>query len=213
MAQKINYNIGDKLGECVYMGQEYSVYTKSDGTRRIAKFKCRCGEIFEYRVDIIRKGRIKSCGCYYAESRKFISKTHGLSNSREYCIWENMIARCKQPKSTSYVKYGAIGIGVCNNWLHFSNFINDMGKAPSSTHTLDRINNHKGYCKENCRWATRKEQLENRRNTIYIEYNGEKKLLTEWAKSFNISYRKLLWRLKTANWPIEKAFDYRITVQ
>ena len=80
----------------------------------------------------------------------------------EYRSWQMMKNRCLNPNARDYVYYGAKGVTVCKRWLVFANFVTDMGRRPTPAHTLDRINSAKGYCKSNCRWATRQEQARNR---------------------------------------------------
>ena len=91
-------------------------------------------------------------------------RTHGDSGSKEHKAWAGMKARCYNPNAGNYHKYGAKGITVCNRWLRsYESFLSDMGRAPSARHTLDRINNKKGYTPSNCRWATYSQQNFNRR--------------------------------------------------
>jgi len=90
---------------------------------------------------------------------EFIVSTHPL-----YQVWNNMIGRCCNPDNGNYANYGGRGIAVCADWRHsFERFALDMGMPPSDLHSLDRINNELSYCKENCRWASRSEQMHNRR--------------------------------------------------
>lgn len=90
---------------------------------------------------------------------------HGMSTSPEYNIWRHIIRRCYSPTATAYPRYGAKGVRVCDKWrAGFVNFYNDMGPRPSPKHSIDRIENSKGYEPGNCRWATRKEQSINRSN-------------------------------------------------
>ena len=102
-------------------------------------------------------------------------KKHGMNSSPEYERWEAMIQRCHNEKCKAYKNYGARGIIVCERWRNsFEAFFKDMGKYPSSKHTLERIDNQLGYFPENCRWATWKDQHNNKRTNHWLEYNGER---------------------------------------
>lgn len=90
-----------------------------------------------------------------------------------YWVWNSMKQRCYNKNSAMYKHYGGRGITVCESWMEFENFLNDMGDRPHPTLYLDRINNDGGYCKANCRWATVLEQVYNRRCTIKVPFRGE----------------------------------------
>jgi hypothetical protein len=105
----------------------------------------------------------------------------------EYWIWNTMWQRCEDKKATGYINYGARGITVCREWSSFEEFLKDMGPRPSSKHMLDRINNELGYSKQNCRWATRMEQQNNRRNNIWMDFRGKKQTLAQWALELGIA--------------------------
>jgi hypothetical protein len=125
--------------------------------------QCECGVIKSVMYNYIKSGRSKSCGCYSIELLKERRIKHSLSNSSEYRSWLSMKTRCTNPNLKQWKDYGGRGITVCPEWLNsFQNFYNDMGKRPDGK-TLDRINNNKGYEPSNCRWATSKEQTQNRR--------------------------------------------------
>lgn len=94
-----------------------------------------------------------------------------------------------------FKNYGARGIRVCKRWLKFENFYEDMGDPPTSKHSLDRIDNNKGYNKKNCRWATPREQCNNKRNNKFIEHNGRKLTLSQWGRELGINWFTILSRL------------------
>lgn len=112
--------------------------------------------------------------------------THGKSYSKEYNTWSSMKARCINKSSSKYSAYGGRGITICTRWFVFENFFDDMGPQPKGM-TLERIDNDLGYSPENCKWASMAEQQRNKRNNVYLTYNGETKTLTEWAEVVGIS--------------------------
>lgn len=124
---------------------------------------CDCGEVVIVRAESLKSGNTKSCGCLHKDTVGKLKTTHGLSDTTEYFIWQGMWARCTNPNHKSYNNYGGRGITVCERWRLFENFLEDMGLRPGPEYSLDRKENDKGYCKENCRWATGTEQANNRR--------------------------------------------------
>lgn len=130
--------------------------------------------------------------------------SHLMTKTKIYSTWRDMKRRCLNPNIRSFKNYGGRGIQVCEKWLKFEGFYEDMGFSWKEGLTLDRINVDGNYCKENCRWADRKQQAQNRRNSIWIIYKGKRKLNHEWAKIFNINPHTLQTRLKR-NWPIKEA--------
>jgi len=109
--------------------------------------------------------------------------THGQTCSFEYISWIGMFQRCNNPNDRGYSNYGGRGIKVCDRWFQsFENFLADMGKKPTPSHTIDRIDNDGNYTPENCRWATMQEQCRNRRNNRRITFQGKTLCIIEWLK-------------------------------
>jgi len=164
--------------------------------------KCDCGNQKNILSNSLKSGRTKSCGC--------LSQPHGhkCQNQRNktYTVWVGMNQRCHNSNHTAYKNYGGRGIKVCEKWMKFEGFLQDMGEKPEGL-TLDRIDNNKGYCKENCRWATRKEQGQNTRKNILITINNVTKCLMEWCEIYQKPYHKVWERIYRGNWSIDKALE------
>jgi hypothetical protein len=125
------------------------------------------------------------------------------SRNPTYVTWRCLIGRCTNEKFDNYKQYGGSGITLDPKWLDFENFVNDMGSRPENK-TLDRIDNSKGYFKENCRWSTKKEQQSNRKSVLWITYNGVTKTSKDWAIELGYSKSTIWNRIKLYGWSIEK---------
>ena len=156
---------------------------------------CDCGNQKEIRLDHLESGATTSCGCLQKERASKANTIHGLTKSPTYYSWINMKNRCDNPKTLGYKYYGGRGIKYDERWSQFSKFLEDMGEKPKNR-SIDRINNDGNYCKENCRWATVKEQANNKRNNRILEYNGEKKTVAQWAEIHGMDYHEFAQKLK-----------------
>lgn len=119
-----------------------------------------------------------------------------------------MYCRCYYPSTNQYKNYGGKGIKVCDEWQHIEGFINfynwAMENGYDETLTLDRIDNNKDYCPENCRWETRKNQSNHRTNNVFYTFNGETKTSKQWCDEYNINQTTFIDRLKRG-WTLEQA--------
>lgn len=206
MAKKINIEIGSRFGRLTVIKESFSL---NDET--YLPCICDCGKAANVRSSHLRVGKTKSCGCLNREISSKTNTTHGMAagsfrKSRpEYRVWNGMIQRCHNPRNNHYENYGGRGIAVCEEWREsFEAFFADMGKRADGL-TLDRIDNDKGYLKENCRWATRKEQQNNLRKNVRVEYQGQTKTLTEWAEALGIERQNLYSRI-ARGWEASRAF-------
>lgn len=161
------------------------------------KCVCDCGNESLVSGSSLRTGRQQSCGCLKLEKLIAREVTHGLSRSTEYSIWNAMKYRCGNPNSDAFHRYGGRGINVCEAWIHsFENFLSDMGPRPSKNHTVERRDNSVGYSKENCYWATYREQNSNTRKNVTVDDNGETVTVAEWARRHGISPQTVYGRLR-----------------
>lgn len=185
--------------------------TVSNGDRQTHAWNCicDCGSAAVVRGKNLKNGISKSCGCYNKEQTSKASTTHGhskgYSRTPEYATWVRMIERCYSEGSSGYHKYGAKGISVCDQWKSdFPTFLADMGQKPSSKHSIDRIDNSKGYEPDNCRWATASEQAYNRTTAHFVVINGVKMHLKEATKLSPVGESAILRRLQKG-WSDEEA--------
>lgn len=135
--------------------------------------RCECGNEIIVRGDSLRNEHTTSCGCYNRERVAEAHTTHGMRKTRLYVIWESMLHRVgvyKGADEETKLAYQDRGITVCDEWLVFENFRDwALSHGYKDDLQIDRIDNDKGYCPENCRWVTPKENANNRRNTIRLE--------------------------------------------
>lgn len=162
---------------------------------------CSCGEEREVNGSNLRSG--KSTGCGHSNHT---TKTHGMSHTRPWRCYQNMKNRCFNKNVKEYKYYGGRGITVCDNWTKgFIYFWEDMKDSWKDNSTLDRIDNNKGYSKDNCRWITQIEQVNNVRNNKILELNGVKDTLPNWSRKLGISKQALSNRVYTYSWSDELA--------
>ena len=197
--RKLLIDSGARYGRLVFL-------RFADKSKKFGVWECDCGSKKKIYVYSVVDGSTKSCGCLKREILKTVNVTHGLSKSPEFFVWNSMILRCTNPNSTSYARYGGRGIAVCARWRKFENFYEDMGPRPSSRHTVERIDNSKGYEMDNCRWATYKEQARNARSNFIVNFKNEKMCLAELSERTGTPYSRLFYRV-THGWSLEDAVN------
>jgi hypothetical protein len=148
---------------------------------------CECGGEKTANATELKRGNTQSCGCLALEQKRAAGKTRQHAYSRvnmyrERKSWESMIARCHVPTHQDFANYGGRGITVCDRWRNsFEAFVQDMGMRPENT-TLDRRDNAIGYNRDNCRWADKTTQANNRRDNRRITIDGVTQTVAQWAR-------------------------------
>ena len=188
---------------------------KKKRARRQVLVICDCGNIKKILYESLTSSRgTRSCGCLSIEKTILRNKqnaTHKMSNTKFYNTWYRILARCNNKRNNRWYCYG--GRGIKCEWKNFEEFKNDMltsywkhcKKFGKKQTTIDRINVNKNYCKENCRWATYKEQMNNTRINHFITYGKETLTIKQWSEKTNINYGTLCSRINKSHWSIEKA--------
>lgn len=196
---------GSRFGRWTVLSKSH---IKKYGTHIAYDCLCDCGVERLVSGSLLKNGHSKSCGCAFIEGAAKSQITHGLTDHRLSGTWRSMKERCYNPNHVAYSRYGGRGITVCERWHDMANFIRDNEALAKPGLTLDRKDNDLGYSPENCRWTTVREQMRNRSSTVWIEFQGRKQTLTDWATELGITHHGLTHRLK--NWPIEQALTHPV---
>ena len=184
------------------------VTNKRNVLKRVFLCVCECGNTKNVLLENLKRGISKSCGCLIKENSGI--RTHGMSKTSEYHIWNSIKERCNNPKNHAYKYYGGRGISFYDKWENnFIEFYNYIGTRPSKYHSIDRIDVNGNYEPGNIKWATRKEQSRNLRSNINITINGETKCINAWCDVYNISRATVKSRI-SYGWDLIKAITHPI---
>lgn len=179
---------GQRFGRLVVLRRDGYIPNGRIGRLKAYLCMCDCGQMKTASGSDLKKGAVQSCGCLRIERNLTAKVTHGFAGkvrSPEYNAYHSMITRTKAISGKDHRVYSSRGISVCDRWISggFEAFLEDMGPRPSELHSLDRIDGNLGYSPENCRWATRGQQIANRRVTL-----SDGKPLAEICKETGIKY-------------------------
>lgn len=199
----------------VVVGQKYGKLTvealvvHGNANQRKWLCKCDCGGMKVTSEDNLQRRHCRSCGCLYKNNGGSKKKNIYLgSDSRLYSVWAGMKSRCFNPNSPNFYLYGGRGITVCDEWMHYGNFKKwaietGYDRKHDDRISIDRIDVNGNYEPSNCRWATVKEQMNNRRTNTVIEYKGLKKSLSQWAEYLGINYSTFMSRYERG-WQMDR---------
>lgn len=197
MGVKLNLQ-GQRFGKLLVL-EEDGRY----GTNVLWRCKCDCGNEVRVRTNSLISGNTTTCGCGRIES----ITAHGMTNTQLFNAWRGMKRRCQANNERCFKDYRGRGITVCEEWANdfesFKAWALANGYEDKPRISLDRIDNDKGYSPDNCRWVTAKEQARNKRSNVFLEYNGERHCLAEWAEKLGIDPRTIGYRYR-AGWSVRE---------
>lgn len=180
--------------------------------RRYGLYRCECGVEFKTRTDNIKNGHTNSCGCYKKKVASKLKMTHGLTYHPIYTTWHGMIQRCNNKKHSYYKDYGDRGIKVCDRWMIFENFVEDMLSSYKYGLSIDRIDVNGNYSKSNCRWATNYVQCRNTRllrSTNTSGYRGVSfsKIANKWLSQIVVNNKSIYLGRHSSALEAAKSYD------
>lgn len=184
---------------------------------KFAAWLCRCDCGVEKIVggNHLRRGKIRSCNTNGHRWKSPQTRLHGgltVQFASEYRSWVSMRSRCFDPKNKKYPIYGGRGITVCERWFSFNSFMYDMGRKPDPKFTIERDNVNGNYEPGNCRWISRQDQGRNKRNSVFVTYNGKRMLLIDLVEELGLSRAAVYGRLK-AGWTLAQAIALPLAVR
>jgi hypothetical protein len=209
----MNVEVGMKFGRLTVLEKTVKQRKSNKNKSGFVKIgacicQCECGKIVTIYKQSIKAGA-KSCGCLKIESsrQKMKNKTHGMSNSKLYGVWMSMHDRCYLTTQKSYPRYGGRGITICEKWHKFEGFYEDIGETYQEGLSIDRIDSKGNYCKENCRWASVKEQANNRRSSVVWLYEGQWITAQQLSNKLGISRVSLYGKKYLDKYPRKKLYE------
>lgn len=176
--------------------------------QRLWRCVCDCGETTEVLGFLLRQEQTRSCGCLAREAIANVNKKHGKSGTQIFNVHSAMMDRCYMQTNHAYKNYGGRGITVCGRWHDFENFYADMGDKPKGM-TLERIDNHGPYSPDNVRWASYKDQANNRRSNVVLEFQGRKQTMQQWSDEMGLKIQTV-WARLNRGWSVDRALTEEV---
>lgn len=196
--------VGMRFGSLVTTGPSYV-----DGKVRKVPCMCDCGADHTVRVDHLLDGSTSSCGCEQPRRIGIARTKHGEWTTKLWGHWSAMRRRCNTASTGNYAQYGGRGIVVCDEWKDYLAFRDwALANGYDDSLSLDRIDVNGDYCPENCRWVTTKEQALNRRNTVYVDFRGERVSLAKLAEDYGVDKDLVYSRVVVNGWDVERALTF-----
>lgn len=210
MGKPLRDLLGQSFGRLTVISRAASRKQPNGNSRTMWLCLCSCGNKKVIAATSLVNNSSTSCGCFQIETHSKHRETYGGKPTREYHKWLQMRARCNNKTHPSYARYGGRGISVHHRWnTDFAVFLKDMGRCPPGF-LLDRIDNNGPYSPTNCRWVSPKESANNRGTNRWIEFNGERRTLTQWAEKLGIHINTL--RKRLMKWGLPRAFNGKVDV-
>lgn len=201
---------GQRFGELTVLHRAEN--SLSRGTRWLCQ--CDCGRETVVFAGNLTRGNTTSCGCTRLAKTSQKLRTHGETKTRLYQIWYNMVTRCHNTNDPHFQHYGARGIVVCEEWRKYENFRDwALSHGYTDSLTIERSDVNGNYHPDNCTWASRKQQANNKRTSRYVEFDGERRTVAEWAEHLGMDSRALWDRLFVQNWSVERALTTPLRIR
>ncbi len=190
---------GNQFAQWTVLGYSRKLKRETGTSQKYWWCQCSCGAVKEVNGCSLLQGTSRSCGCLKSKLSRERATKHGMADSSIYKAWQHMHGRCSCPNDKGYMRYGARGIRVCQEWSGpggFQRFYDHVGDKPTPYHSIGRIDNDGNYEPGNVRWEDDIQQANNKSTNVVVPHNGELKTIAQWARESGLARATLSYRLK-----------------